>query len=128
MKKFIKKLLILFFCILLCSCKTKTLIQEVPVEVPQIHTEYVQKYDSVYIHDSIYQIIEKKNDTVYNTKTIIQYKYKAKGDTILIIDSISKPVYITKTEIVEKEVVPWNKILFVLISIIIVFIIYKFRK
>lgn len=128
MKKFIKITFCLFFCILLCSCKTKTLIQEVPVEVPQIHTEYVQKYDSVYIHDSIYQIIEKKNDTVYNTKTIIQYKYKAKGDTILIIDTISKPVYITKTEIKTVEVMPWNKILFVLISSIVGFVIYKFRK
>lgn len=128
MEKFIKITFCVFFCILLCSCKTKTLIQEVPVEVPQIHTEYVQKYDSIYIHDSIFQIIEKKNDTVYNTKTVIQYKYKAKSDTILTSDTITKPVYITKTEIVEKEIVPLDKILFVLISIIIVFAIYKFRK
>lgn len=113
---------------MLFSCKTKTLIQEIPVEIPQIHTEYVQKYDSIYVHDSIFQVIETKNDTVFNTKTVFQYKYKTKNDTICKTDTITKPIYITKTEIIEKEIIPWKKIAFCSLIIIIIFLIIKFRK
>lgn len=114
---------------MLFSCKTKTLIQEIPVEIPSIHTEYVQKYDSIYVHDSIFQVIETKNDTIYNTKTVFQYKYKTKNDTICKTDTITKPIYITKKEIIEKEIIPWKKIfgIFGVCSLLFILLIYKVR-
>lgn len=118
----------LIICFLVCSCKTRTLIQEVPVEVPIIKTEYIQKADSVYQKDSIYQIIETRHDTIFNTKTVIQYKYKEKIDTICRTDTINKPVYITKT--VTKEVVPWKKMFWIGFGCLTIFLgllIYKKR-
>lgn len=121
------KLLICFIILCICSCKQAQVIQEQPIELPQTHIDYINHYDSVYIHDSIYQFIEHKDGTLINTKAILKYTYKIKYDTIIVKDTITKPVYITKTEIKTVEVIPWMKISSVLICLIILALIYKFR-
>lgn len=95
-----KILIIIFISLCLFSCKTTTKIIEVPIET--IKTEYVDKvqYDSIYLKDSI--MITQKGDTIYNTKTVYQYKYKYLKDTINIKDTIQIPIKITEVKEVNK--------------------------
>ena len=90
----------------MASCRaTKTI--EIPVEVPKIEKEYVNKTDSIFIHDSVFHTIYRESDTVYSQVIKYRYKYLVKRDTILRQDTIYKTQYLTKN--VEKKIkyVPW---------------------
>lgn len=102
-----KKILFLFFVLMsLTGCKT---VRYVPV--PEYHTLYkmrvdtVQRWDSVYFRDSVY--IAVKGDTVYLTKTHWRERfrnvYHIKADTVLQRDSIPKPY------LVEKPLTKWQR-------------------
>lgn len=102
-----KKILFLFFIpITLTGCKT---VKFVPV--PEYHTLYktrvdtVQRWDSVYFHDSVF--IAAKGDTVYLTKTHwrerLRNVYHVKVDTVMQLDSIRVPYP------VEKKLTKWQQ-------------------
>lgn len=102
-----KKILFLFFVFMsLTGCKT---VKFVPV--PEYHTFYktkvdtVQRLDSVYFHDSVF--IAAKGDTVYLTKTHWRERfrnvYHAKTDTVMQLDSIRVPYP------VEKQLTKWQR-------------------
>lgn len=95
-----KKILFLFFVLLcLTGCRT---VKFVPV--PEYHTLYktrvdtVQRWDSVYYRDSVY--IAEKGDTVYLTKTHWRERfrnvYNVKVDTVMQRDSIRVPYPVAK--------------------------------
>ena len=77
--------------LILSGCKTKY------IPLPQVHTEYktrtdtLIKNDSIYFKDSVF--VFQKGDTVFKNKTIFKdrYKtiYKAKTDTIYKTDTIT---------------------------------------
>ena len=87
------------------GCKTKEY-----VKVPEYHTEYIvrsdtiSKMDSVYVKDSVY--VYQKGDTVVISKIAYRDRYrniyKVKLDTIFKRDSVSVPVpverQLTKSE------------------------------
>lgn len=88
-----KHFLIIFVTLfLLVGCKTKYI--DKPIEIPIIKTEYKHLVDSVYIHDSIFHTIEKKGDTVYDTKNVYKIQYKSITDTLIKTDTITQPIYI----------------------------------
>lgn len=102
-----KKILFLFFVLMsLTGCKT---VKFVPV--PEYHTLYktrvdtVQLCDSIYFRDSVF--IAAKGDTVYLTKTHWRERFKnvyhTKTDTIMQRDSVrvSYPV--------EKRLTKWQQ-------------------
>lgn len=102
-----KKILFLFFVLMsLTGCKT---VRYVPV--PEYHTLYkmrvdtVQRWDSVYFRDSVF--IAAKGDTVFLTKTHWRERfrnvYHTKTDTIMQRDSIrvAYPV--------EKQLTKWQR-------------------
>lgn len=102
-----KKILFLFFVLMsLTGCKT---VKFVPV--PEYHTLYktkvdtVQRWDSVYFRDSVY--IAAKGDTVYLTKTHwrewFRNIYHVKTDTIMQRDSVRVPYP------VEKPLTKWQR-------------------
>ena len=102
-----KKILFLFFVFMsLTGCKT---IKFVPV--PEYHTLYkkrvdtVQRWDSVYFRDSV--LIATKGDTVYLTKTHWRERFRnvchTKLDTIMQRDSIRVPYP------VEKPLTKWQR-------------------
>lgn len=99
-------IILAIICLILASCKTTKTI-EVPVEVPVIKTEYINKTDSILIHDSIYHYVYSKSDTVFSEIVKYRYKYLVKRDTILRQDTIYKTKTLTNT--VEKKIkfVPW---------------------
>lgn len=91
----------------MASCKTRREVVEIPIEVPQIKTEYINKTDSILIHDSVFHTIYREADTVYSQLIKYRYKYLVKRDTLVKSDTI----YLTKTltNTVEKKIkfVPW---------------------
>ncbi len=98
--------LALLWILCLTGCKT---IKFVPV--PEYHTLYktrvdtMQRWDSVYFRDSVY--IAAKGDTVYLTKTHWRERFKnvyhIKADTIMQRDSIRVPYP------VEKPLTKWQR-------------------
>lgn len=101
-----KILLLLFVLITLTGCKT---VKFVPV--PENHTLYkmrvdtVQRWDSMYFRDSVFMVA--KGDTVYLTKTHWRERfrnvYHIKADTIMQLDSIHVPYP------VEKQLTKWQR-------------------
>lgn len=102
-----KKIIFLLFVIMsLTGCRT---VRYVPV--PEYHTLYktrvdtVQRLDSVYFRDSVF--IAAKGDTVYLTKTHWRERfrniYHIKTDTIMQRDSIPVPYP------VEKPLTKWQR-------------------
>ena len=102
-----KKILFLFFIpITLTGCKT---VKFVPV--PEYHTLYKTRVDTVQLRDSVYfrdsVFIAAKGDTVYLTKTHWRERFKnvyhVKVDTIMQRDSIPVPYP------VEKPLTKWQR-------------------
>lgn len=102
-----KKILFLFFIpITLTGCKT---VKFVPV--PEYHTLYKTRVDTVQLRDSVYfrdsVFIAAKGDTVYLTKTHWRERfrnvYHVKVDTIMQRDSIPVPYP------VEKPLTKWQR-------------------
>lgn len=104
-----KKIYLLVMVLTLLSltgCKT---VKFVPV--PEYHTLYkmrvdtVQRWDSVYFRDSVF--IAAKGDTVYLTKTHWRERfrnvYHVKADTVMQLDSIRVPYP------VEKQLTKWQR-------------------
>ena len=123
-----KKLIVFLVVFMLFGCTKRIYI---PVTTTVTEIEYRDKLvrDSVYFSDSI--LIERKGDTVFNTK--IKYKYISKliKDTVSIRDS----VYIEKPIEVVKEVnrlTKWQRwrlnFLWVLLAGGIGYIIIKIKK
>ncbi len=100
------KMLALLWLLCLTGCKT---VKFVPV--PEYHTLYkmrvdtVQRWDSVYFRDSVF--IATKGDTVFLTKTHWRERfrnvYHIKADTVMQRDSITVPY------LVEKPLTKWQQ-------------------
>ena len=64
----------ILFVLMLQGCRTKY------VSVPEYHNVYVTKHDTLTKHDSVYQkeFVDRfvKGDTVFLTKTKVDYRYK----------------------------------------------------
>jgi len=91
---FILGLLFFITHLLFSSCKTKEYIK-----VPEYHTEYlvrtdtVSKLDSVYLKDSVF--VMQKGDTIFYNKVLYRDRYhniyKVRLDTIIKRDSVNIP-------------------------------------
>ena len=120
------KKLILFICLLLCSCAT--------IKNSTKEKEYIYKTDTLIeyrnIHDSIYvaDTVRQKGDTVYISK----YKYVWKYQTDTLIQYKDSIVYIDKqsSEVKEVKYVPaiYKWALGILIALIVVVICYAAIK
>ena len=102
-----KKLLLFIMAVVLASACTTTKY----VEVPVVHSDTLivtnHQKDSVWLHDSIYQM--EKGDTVLIEKWHTKYKEKIVRDTIYKskTDTIAKP-YPVEVK-VERELTWWQK-------------------
>ena len=123
-----KKLIIFLVVFAVFGC-TKRIYVPVTNTITEIEYRDRLQHDSIYFYDSV--LIEKKGDTVFNTK--IKYKYISKliKDTVSIRDS----VYIEKPIEVVKEVnrlTKWQRwrlnFLWVLLAGGIGYIIIKIKK
>ena len=120
------KKLILFICLLLCSCAT--------IKNSTKEKEYIYKTDTLIeyrnIHDSIYvaEKKKKKGDTVYISK----YKYVWKYQTDTLIQYKDSIVYVDKqsSEVKEVKYVPaiYKWALGILIALIVGVVCYAVIK
>jgi len=93
-------------CVLMSSCRTKY------VSVPEWHTEYVVKTDSVFHRDSVYchdsVVVFKSGDTIttYRTKYVYidRWREKVLTDTVIKVDSVRVPYP------VERKLGFWEKV------------------
>ncbi len=99
----------LFACAIISMCTGCTTTKY--IEVPKVHTEYVNRTDtfvqkdSVLIKDSVF--VHQKGDTVFVEKIRFAYRdklrYEVKVDSVLIIDTLTQVIK------VEKELTKWQK-------------------
>lgn len=127
-----------FLLFLLAACKTRTVIEEVPVEVPH------------YVHDTL-KVVQKETETVHVTDSMwiagdTVFKYRDRWREYVVHDTVYQatrdtigiPVYITKTETVEVERKPtwWESgvmwlgtiTLFFVLAWLIVWLARRFRR
>lgn len=123
-----RKLILLSLLLGIFGC-TKTVY--IPVTSTATEIEYRDKLvrDSIYFSDSV--LIERKGDTVFNTKVKYKYISKFTKDTVSIRDS----VYIEKPIEVIKEVnrlTKWQRwrlnFLWILLAGGVIYVIYKIKK
>ena len=124
-------LILALITLTLTSCQTTKTVQ-VPVEVPVIKTEYINKIDSFYRLDSIFVNKYTKGDTVFVDKEKLKYIKIVKKDTIKVTDTITKPIYLNKTETKEVKYIPWYVKVFAYIGVfslvaILIYSIIKFK-
>ena len=138
--------LFLIVILAITSCRTvkyidRTVVDSTEIAVPITNTkiEYRDRflYDSIYVHDSIFTLIN--NDTVYISKNKETNRLVNKTDTIIKTDTIKVPVEIiktvTKTETGVNEVNKlywWQKILMsiggIVFVLIIIYIVLKIKN
>lgn len=104
-----KHILILIALVTLCSCKSTKVVTVERVTHDTL-TQVVNKRDSIYLHDSIYQSVFVKGDTVTITKDRwhTAYRDRVLHDSIYIVKTDTVPVPY-KVEVTKKPTF-WYKL------------------
>ena len=128
----------ILFVLMLQGCRTKY------VSVPEYHNVYINKHDTLTKHDSIYQkeFVDRyvKGDTVFLTKTKVDYRYKNIYKTLyrdsIKTDSVRVPYPVEKKlsrwQGLKMEVGGWaigvlSVVVFGAIGYIIMWLVRKYR-
>lgn len=97
----------ILFVFLLCGC-TRTVYEEVPVVVKEVHNDTV--FRTLHVHDSVFHSVIQKGDTVFDTR----YVQHLVHDTVRVTsrDTVPVPKYIrtTITKEVERPLSLWQKV------------------
>jgi len=115
---------LLLAAMLLMGCTaTRTVTKEVPIEVPVI------RHDTVMVKQAAKELVRIKDSIVRVNDTMKFYHNtyidRSRRDTVYLskTDTVSKPVYITKT--VEKKVAISYKWVLILVGLIVVLVSIK---
>ena len=111
-----KKLIIFLVVFAVFGC-TKTIYVPVTNTITEIEYRDRLKHDSIYFSDSI--LIEKKGDTVFNTRIKYRYINKLVRDTVNRFDSvyIEKPIEVVKY---ENRLNGWQKLRLNILNILLI--------
>lgn len=99
---------LVFVCaLLLCSCRTVRVIEQVPVPIHDTVSQKVFLHDSTYIDH--FREVTKMNDTIYITDEVTKTRIVTRTDTAYRY--IECPVTVTHTETVKvkKPLAWWQK-------------------
>jgi hypothetical protein len=114
----------LLLLLLMTGCRS---IQYVPVD--RVHTEYINRTDSIYLKDSVFIHEKKVNDTIFIDRGRVQIKYVSKHDTINKTDTIPIIRTVTITKVVEKNKLYWWQIALMTLGLVtIIYLITKLKK
>lgn len=97
----------------LCACKTQTKVVQVPAYVHDTTTvyRYNVRHDTLhsYTRDSVYMYV--KGDTVYHNavRYIDNSRVVYRCDTVHSNKVVERPVVVTKTKEVEKQLTKWQR-------------------
>lgn len=90
-------LLVFMIVVLCCSCRSHKEVEKEYIHVHDTVTQTINQRDSIWLHDSIFQEVKQKGDTVY----LYKYKQKTEYRDRWLHDSI----YIAKTDTLYRDVV-----------------------
>lgn len=79
-----------------------------PVVVPVHDTLWQQHYEVDTVFTDRWHYIDRKGDTVWMRDSVIVYRAKYIHDTTRVVETVTVPVTLTKTEYVEKTL-PWYR-------------------
>lgn len=112
------------------GCKTKY------VSVPEYHTHYVQKtdtlqkIDSIFVKDSVF--VDKKGDTVIINKVLYRdrykYLYRTRLDSIIKRDSIPYPVVRELTKNEQRLISIGKYSIVVIVTLCVVLAVFWYRN
>lgn len=97
----------------LCSCKTQTKVVQVPAYVHDTTTvyRYNVRHDTLhsYTRDSVF--VYTKGDTVYHNavRIVDNSRVVYRCDTVHSNKVVERPVVVTKTKEVEKQLTKWQR-------------------
>ena len=111
-----KKLILFFIVFALWGC-TKTVYIPVTNTIKEIEYRDRLQRDSIYFSDSV--LLEKKGDTVFNTKIKYRYINKIVKDTVNRTDSVyvEKPIEIVKY---ENRLNGWQKLRLNILNVLLI--------
>ena len=121
----IKRIIVIIILLLLLLLSGCTKTQYVPVET--IKTEYINKVDSFFLHDSVFVSEKKQNDTTYIYKEKYKTIKEVHTDTLVKVDTIPIIKTVTITKVVNKLNTLQRILIYIGITsiIIIVYLIYR---
>ena len=121
----IKRIIVIIILLLLLLLSGCTKTQYVPVET--IKTEYINKVDSFFLHDSVFVLEKKQNDTTYIYKEKYKTIKEVHTDTLVKVDTIPIIKTVTITKVVNKLNTLQRILIYIGITsiIIIVYLIYR---
>ena len=90
-------LLVFMIVVICCSCRSHKEVEKEYIHVHDTVTQTINQRDSIWLHDSIFQEVKQKGDTVY----LYKYKQKTEYRDRWMHDSI----YIAKTDTLYRDVV-----------------------
>lgn len=99
--------------LLMCSCRTTRVLEQVPAYVHDTTTvyRYNVRHDTLhsYTRDSVYMYV--KGDTVYHNavRYIDNSRVVYRCDTVHSNKVVERPVVVTKTKEVEKQLTKWQR-------------------
>ena len=99
---------LVFVCaLLLCSCRTVRVVEQVPVPIHDTVYQKMVQHDSIHIDH--FREVTKMNDTIYITDEVTKTRIMTRTDTAYRY--IERPVTVTHTETVEvkKPLAWWQK-------------------
>lgn len=100
--------------LLMCSCRTTRVLEQVPAYVHDTTTvyRYQVRHDTLhsYTRDSVYMYV--KGDTVYHNavRYIDNSRVVYRCDTVHSNKVVERPVVVTKTKEVEKQLTKWQQL------------------
>ena len=111
------KRIILFFIVFALFGCTKTVYIPVTNTIKEIEYRDRLQRDSIYFSDSV--LLEKKGDTVFNTKIKYRYINKIVKDTVNRTDSVyvEKPIEIVKY---ENRLNGWQKLRLNILNVLLI--------
>lgn len=112
--------LILLMALAGCSRQTAA-----PVVVPVHDTMWQQYYEVDTVFTDRWHYVDRKGDTVWMLDSVIVYRAKYVHDTTRVVETVTVPVTMTKTEYVEKQL-PWYRQGFLWLGRIVFFALLAF--
>ena len=118
------KYILPFLFMFLLACTTTKVVQ-VPVDRVHIEREVIHQRDSIYVGDSVVQIV--KNDSVFVDRWHTRYKERWRVDTLFRADTITKVIEV-QVPIEVNHLYWWQKALMWLGVTLFAYSIYKIAK
>lgn len=103
---------LILFVLATAGCSSHKALREyaaaAPVVVPVHDTAWQRRFEVDTVYTDRWHYIDRKGDTVWMKDSVIFYRAKYIHDTTRVVEPVTVPVTLTKTEYIEKSL-PWYR-------------------